>query len=226
MRLELQSNCPATYLISASSRTLTYRRHVESLRKKLTSRIALLRQLAGSGLGNNAANSHLSPGPFNSRVLRSCMAPQCSYRTHWPCHQRRLANYGWILVFYSVGVGPTPADNVPLLEGIQPAELRRTRATLSPARHGARTSAPLSSHLSTWSECTAPQIKTSTCARRTAAQLLISSSDDNRNAALWADHQWNAQWLENTTRLRIFVLDIGTYQPRMALHAKNSVGPA
>jgi len=30
-------------------RSLTYRRHLESLRKKLTSRVALLRRLAGSG---------------------------------------------------------------------------------------------------------------------------------------------------------------------------------
>jgi len=32
-------------------RSLTYRRHLESLRKKLTSRVALLRRLAGSGWG-------------------------------------------------------------------------------------------------------------------------------------------------------------------------------
>jgi len=31
--------------------SLTYRRHLESLRKKMTSRVALLRQFAGSGWG-------------------------------------------------------------------------------------------------------------------------------------------------------------------------------
>jgi len=35
-------------------RSLTYRRHLELLRKKLTSRVALLRQLAGSGWGAGA----------------------------------------------------------------------------------------------------------------------------------------------------------------------------
>ena len=35
-------------------RSLTYRRHLESLRKKLTPRVALLRQLAGSGWGAGA----------------------------------------------------------------------------------------------------------------------------------------------------------------------------
>jgi len=45
-------------------RTLTYRRHLVLLRKKLTSSVALL-----GCWDNNVANSNLSPGPFNSRVL-------------------------------------------------------------------------------------------------------------------------------------------------------------
>ena len=37
-----------------------------------------------------------------------------------------------------------------------------------------------------------------------AAQQLFSSPDNkNRNAGLWADHRWNAEWLENTTTLCI-----------------------
>jgi len=39
------------YLGVTMDRSLTYRRHLESLRKKLTSRVALLRRLAGSGWG-------------------------------------------------------------------------------------------------------------------------------------------------------------------------------
>ena len=39
------------YLGATMDRSLTYRRHLESLRKKLTSRVALLRRLAGSGWG-------------------------------------------------------------------------------------------------------------------------------------------------------------------------------
>jgi len=58
---------------------LTYLQNLESLRKKLTSRVALLRRLAGSGWSNNVANSHPSPAPFDCRVLRSCLVPQCSY---------------------------------------------------------------------------------------------------------------------------------------------------
>jgi len=39
------------YLGVTLDRTVTYRRHLESLRKKLKSRAALLRRLAGSGCG-------------------------------------------------------------------------------------------------------------------------------------------------------------------------------
>ena len=42
------------YLGVTLDRSLTYRRHLESLRKKLTSRVALLRWLAASGWGAGA----------------------------------------------------------------------------------------------------------------------------------------------------------------------------
>ena len=31
---------------------------------------------------NNVTNNRLSPGPFNSRVLSSCLVPQCSHPPH------------------------------------------------------------------------------------------------------------------------------------------------
>jgi len=50
-----------------------------------------------------------------------------------------------------------------------------------------------------------------------AVQHLISSSNNNICAAQWADHQWNAEWLDNPTRLRIFIPDTGTHIPRITL---------
>jgi len=55
---------------------------------------------------------------------------------------------------------PTPADNLPTLAGIQPAELCCNGATLSLAGHGTSTPAPLSVHLSIEYKCMAPQIET------------------------------------------------------------------
>ena len=47
--------CPTpTYLGVKLDRSLTFRHHLEALRKKLSTRVALLRQLAGSGWGAGA----------------------------------------------------------------------------------------------------------------------------------------------------------------------------
>ena len=90
-----------TYFGVTLDRTLTYRRHLESLRKELTSRVALLRPHAGSGWGAGATNNHLSPGPFNGRVLRTCLVPQCSHPPYWPHHH--LANCDWMPASYTSG---------------------------------------------------------------------------------------------------------------------------
>ena len=47
--------------------------------------------------------------------------------------------------------------------------------------------------------------------------LSILSYDNSRSAALWADHRWNAECFENTTRLRTFIPDIGTHPSGKAL---------
>jgi len=56
-----------------------------------------------------------------------------------------------------------------------------------------------------------------------AAQQLISSPDDNdRSAALWADHGWNTDRLESTTRHRTFT----PYPSPWNIPANDSVGRA
>jgi len=48
------------YLGETLDRSLTHRRHLESLCKKLTSRVALLRRLAGSGWGAGATRLRIA----------------------------------------------------------------------------------------------------------------------------------------------------------------------
>ena len=50
-----------------------------------------------------------------------------------------------------------------------------------------------------------------------AQQLISSSNNKIRNPELWADHRWNAEWENNTTRLRTFIPDTGTHHPGMTL---------
>ena len=64
-----------------------------------------------------------SHGIFDCRVLRSCLVPQCSYPPFYPTSND-------VLRIVTGCLRPTPADNLPILAGIQAAELRRSGATL------------------------------------------------------------------------------------------------
>jgi len=84
---------------------------------------------------------------------------------------------------------PTPADNLPILAGIQPAELRRNEATLSLARRAMEPGHLLHSGVTRPSSANARRLK-SRHPFVPAAQYLISLSDNNNiRAAQWADYQ-------------------------------------
>jgi len=106
---------------------------------------------------------------------------------------------------------PTLADKLPVLAGIQLAELRGKGACTvsSTPCHRACTPAPPSSHRFTRWERTATQIETPICTRHTTHS---PSDSNNIRAAQWADHQ-----LDNTTRLRTFIPDISIHPPGKAL---------
>ena len=139
------------YLGVMLDRSLTYRRHLESLRKTLTSRVALLRRLAGPSLG-----------ALNRRGLRACLVPQCSYPPYWPHHQQRRANSDWMPASYTSGQTFNPCRHPTCCALAQGSHtISRTQC------HGAWTPAPLSAHPAIGCSCTAPQIETPICARRT-----------------------------------------------------------
>jgi len=119
---------------------------------------------------------------------------------------------------------PTPADNLPILAGIQPGELRRNGATLSLGRRVMDPGHLLHSALTRPSGAEAQRLK-SRHPFVLAAQQLISFSDNNNiPVAQWADHQWNTEWADNPTRLRTSIPDTGT-SPRKD-PPKKSLGPA
>jgi len=68
----------------------------------------------------------------------------------------------------------TPADNLPILAVIQPAELRHIGATLPLALRALEPGHLLhSAHHSIECRCTAPQIETPICTRRTTSHQFI-----------------------------------------------------
>ena len=102
----------------------------------------------------------------------------------------------------------------------KPAELRRNGATLSLARRAMEPGHLLHSTLTRPSSANARRLK-SRHPFAPAAQQLISLSENNSiHAAHWADHQWNAEWAGNPTRLRTFIRDTGALPLGMTLPRK------
>ena len=98
--------------------------------QKLTSRVALLRWLAGSGWGAGATTLRTATLPLVHSTAEHCVPVWCR-----STHTRLIyPTINDVLRIVTGCLRPTSADNLPILAGIQPAELRRNGATLSLAR--------------------------------------------------------------------------------------------
>jgi len=97
------------YLRVTLDRSLTYRRHLELLRKKLTSRVALLRRLAGSGWGAGATTMRTA-----TLVLVHSTAEYCAPVWCRSAHTRFIdPTINDALRIVTGCLRPTPADNLP-----------------------------------------------------------------------------------------------------------------
>jgi len=153
-----------------------YRQYLESLCKNVTSCITLLRWVAGSSWG--AGGKMLRTAPltlvhFTAKYYAPVWCHSCHASLIYPAINEAFQ-------ILTQCLHPTPAGNLPILAGIQPAELHCKWATLSLALqcHGVWTSAPLSDPLSIKWDGMASQIETPFC---------------TRIVAHWADDWWNAE---------------------------------
>ena len=120
--------CPTpTYLGVKLDRSLTFRHHLVALRKKLSSRVTLLRQLVGSGWGAGAKTLRIATLSLVYSTSEYCAPVWCR-----SAHTRLIDSVlNDALRIVTGCLRPTPTDHLPVLSGIQPAELRRLGATLS-----------------------------------------------------------------------------------------------
>ena len=118
------------YLGITLDRTLTYRHHLETLRKKLTFRVALIRRLAGTGWGAHATTLRITTLALFYSTAEYC-PPVWGRNAHRHLLDRPVNN---ALRIITGCLKPTPTEYLPVLSGIPPAELRRKAATLSLAR--------------------------------------------------------------------------------------------
>ena len=124
--------CPVpTYLGVKLDRALTYRHHLEGLCKKLFTRVSLLRRLAGSGWGAGAKTLRTIASSLIYSTAEYC-APSWYRSPHFRLIDSVLND---ALRIITGCPGPTPTDDLSVLSGIHPAELRCQGATLSLAIH-------------------------------------------------------------------------------------------
>ena len=125
--------CPTpTYLGVKLDRSLTFCHHLVALCKKLSSRVTLLRRLVGSGWGAGAKTLRIATLSLVYSSAEYCAPVWCR-----SAHTRLIDSVLNDALHIVTGcLRPTSTDHLPVLSGIQPAELRRMGATLSLAYRG------------------------------------------------------------------------------------------
>ena len=121
-----------TYLGVKLDRSLTFRHHLVAFRKKLSSRVTLLKRLVGSGWGAGAKTLRIATLSLVYSAAEYCAPVWCR-----SAHTRLIDSVlNDALRMVTGCLRPILTDHLPVLLGIQPAELRRMGATLSLAHCG------------------------------------------------------------------------------------------
>ena len=200
--------CPVpTYLGVKLDRTLTYRHNMETLRKKLSSRVSLLRRLAGTGWGATAKTLRVAALSLVYSTAEYCAPVWCR-----SVHTRLIDSVlNDALRIVTGCLRPTPTDNLPVLADIQPAGLRRLGATLSLANRG-----NLDPDHILYDQLTRPgdlryeRLRSRHPFVPAALGLLANMSELGFRATQWIDHTWNTEYTNSPSRLRDFIPKAGT----------------
>jgi len=120
----------STYLRIILDRSLTYCQHLESLSKKLTARVELLRQLSGSKCGSDAKTLCAATLALIHFAAKYCVPVWCRSK-HTRLVEKPIHNALRLVIGC---LRPTPIDNLFVLAGITPTELRQIIVKLSLAR--------------------------------------------------------------------------------------------
>ena len=207
--------CPtSTYLGVKLDRSLTFRHHLVALSKKLSSRVTLLRRLVGSGWGAGAKTLRIATLSLVYSTAEYCAPVWCR-----SAHTRLIDSVLNDALRIVIGcLRPTPMDHLPVLSGIQPAELRRMGATLSLAYRGSLDPDHIFYGLLSGSSDTR-QVRPRS--RRPfvpgARNLLDNLARLGIHASEWTNHKWKTEYCENASRLRAFVPETGARPVGMGL---------
>ena len=207
--------CPTpTYLGVKLDRLLTFRHHLVVLHKKLSSRVTLLRRLVRSGWGAGAKTLRIATLSLVYSTSEYCAPVWCR-----SVHTRLIDSIlNDALRIVTGCLRPTPTDHLPVLSGIQPAELCRMGVTLSLAHRGFLDPDHILYGLSSGSSDTCQvRLRTRRPFVPAARNLLDNLARLGIRASEWTNHKWNAEYCENASRLRAFVSRTGARPVGMGL---------
>ena len=150
----------------------------------------------------NPVHSNIGTCSLHCWILRPCVVPQQSHSPYRQAHRRRTT--------YTVTgcLRSTPANNLPVLAGIEPVDLRRKRATIALARR-----AKESNHLQhdrLHSRLTEQQrhLKSRRPFLPAALELLRDLAEQDVTPNLWHDHRWNSEWQNSPYLLHNYIKDV------------------
>ena len=191
-----------TYLGVRLDRSLIFRRHVEALRKKLSTRVTLLRRLAGSGWGAGAKTLRTAALSLVYSTAEYCAPVWCR-----SAHTRLIDSVlNDALRIVTGCLRPPPTDYLPILAGIQPAELRRRGATLYLANRATlNPDHTLHEQLVGKQNVHQGRLKSRRPFVPAAQKLLDSLTESDIRAAQWMDYVWNMEYLKSASKLHAFI---------------------
>ena len=223
--------CPVpTYLGVKLDRSLTYRPHLEALRKKLCARVSLLRRLAGTGWGASAKTLRTAALSLVYSTVEYCAPVWCR-----SVHIRLIDSViNDALRIVTGCLRPTPSVYLPVLSGIHPAELRRQGATLSLANRSSQDpDYILHGQFHESQDICRERLKSRRSFVLAARKLLDSLSEMDVRAAEWTNTKWDMEYSANALSLHAFILKassrpLGMGLPRAAWvklnHLRSGVG--
>ena len=177
-----------------------------ALRKKLSSRDTLLRRLVGSGWGAGAKTLRIATLSLVYSTAEYCAPVWCRSG-----HTRLIDSVlNDALRIVTGCLRPTPTDHLPVLSGIQPAELFRMGVTLSLAYRGSLDPDHiLYGLLSGSSDTRQVRLRSRRPFVPGARNLLDNFARLGIRASEWTNLKWNAEYCESASRLRAFVQVLG-----------------
>ena len=184
----LQFQTAPTYLGVKLDRTLTYRQHLDCLKAKTTSRVALIRRLAGTTWGAATKTLRISTQALVYSAAEYCAPVWCR-----SSHTKQLDTVLNSAMRTVAGcLRPTPVNQLPILAGIAPPTIRREAAVLALTRNAAKDEDHIR-HLVISERPSPARLKSRRPFAEHAHRLLRSTPEDVSSRS-WLSTRWNEEW--------------------------------